>query len=349
MDNIIFALQRAGGISSVWSSVLTGVRNAGADVRFIEYAGTEANICRSQIEIGNDEVLLRQTAGPMRQMMRQRLEVADGEPFIYHSSYYRTCTNPAAVNVTTVHDFIVDLCASPFDAKGRLRAYLNRRAIGNSRHLVCVSENTRNDLLRLMPDIRANSIQVIHNGISPVFRRLDKCESKYSDCLMFVGGRQSYKNFEFAVRAVQGTPFRLLICGKPLTSAERRLLTRCLGADMFVEKVFPSDEDLNRYYNQAMALIYPSTYEGFGLPVVEAQAAGCPVIALAASAIPEVAGDCPTLMSTLTLKAFNSKLQLVVSPGARERLIEDGIANSRRFRAADMQRRYTEFYQSLQP
>jgi len=108
-----------------------------------------------------------------------------------------------------------------------------------------------------------------------------------------------------------------------------------------------SDDWLNVYYNKASALIYPSSYEGFGLPVLEAQKAGCPVIAYNSSSIPEVIGNTPLLMGELTEECLIQKLKLLDDYKLMEQTIIEGIANAKRFSWDTMAHQYHEVYQEL--
>lgn len=95
-----------------------------------------------------------------------------------------------------------------------------------------------------------------------------------------------------------------MIVGAPLLAEELDFLQTELGQSNFMEMGRVSNEELNCLYNGAMALLYPSEYEGFGIPVLEAQRAGCPVIAYNASSIPEIIGDTPLLLDVLSIESI---------------------------------------------
>ncbi|CCX62506.1 putative uncharacterized protein [Bacteroides sp. CAG:598] len=253
--------------------------------------------------------------------------------FIFHSTYYRYSTNPQAINITTVHDFTYEFFSSGL--KKIIHCWQKYRAIRNSQYIICISHNTKNDLLKFLPDIPVDKIRVVYNGVSEDYRPIPnwKGESlpfKKNDYLLFVGARGSYKNFEFLVKSLKGTNYNLLIVGPDLLSDEISLLNINLGKHYYYMGRL-SNEELNKLYNGAYAFVYPSSYEGFGIPVLEAQKAGCPVIAYNSSSIPEIIGDTPLLMNTLSDKELLEKLSLLSDYTIRERIIEEGFRNVKRF------------------
>lgn len=344
LDNVIFALQRAGGISVVWQNIIQGVlRNDSFAKSFIEYENS--NIFRSLINIP-DEMIINDSLGPLN--IKRYLNPKMGwvkEPFIFHSSYYRTTPNPAAKNITTVHDFTYDYFSHGLAKK--VHCTQRNRAIMNSDVVVCISENTRNDLLKFVPEARGKEIRIVYNGVSEDYRPLSAKTSGYEDHIMFVGARGGYKNFEFAVHAVKRSPFKLLICGNPLSKEEAILLEKELGSERYKTVTRPTNETLNEFYNSAHCLLYPSSYEGFGIPVLEAQRAGCPVIALNASSIPEIIGERTLLMDSLTAEQFAAKIALISNPQTRDHVVSAGIENSKEYSWDKMADNYLDIYKEV--
>jgi len=93
--------------------------------------------------------------------------------------------------------------------------------------------------------------------------------------------------------------------------------------------------------------LYPSSYEGVGLPVLEAQRAGCPVIAYNASSIPEIIGDTPLLMKELTVKELTDKIHLLNDSALTESIKNEGVKNAQRFSWDKMAREYQEIYNEM--
>lgn len=340
-DNIIYSLQHSGGISVVWTNLVSRMLKSHHDIEFIEYVGAGDNISRSTISLPEGKVNRRSS---FLMGLRRYINptVQKDNRFVFHSSYFRICNKRAAINVTTVHDFTYELFV-----KNPLKRYVHCRqkhaAIRNSQCVVCISENTKKDLMRFLPDVPASRIHVIYNGVDDVFRVLDgKCNEGY---VLFVGNRDGYKNFDKIVEPVSRMGMELRIVGRTLSKQEEDNLKS--HSCHYRYEGFVDDERLNKLYNNACCLMYPSEYEGFGLPVIEAQKAGCPVIAYNASSIPEIIGDKTLLLDDLSADSICEKLKLLAEPSLREQIIAHGIENAKRFSWDAMADAYSNLYDSL--
>lgn len=345
LDNIIFSLQKAGGISIVWENLIHGI-DGKIPVKFIEYNHSEKNLHRQALEIKEELIYNRSSQSLMLEQFRTP-QISIREPFVFHSSYYRFTNHKLATNVTTVHDFIYEMTQKHLSFSQKIRCALTHRAIKNSDYLICISENTKKDLLKLVPDARNKPILVIYNGVSNDYHPSSIMDDKMNNYLLFVGGRQGYKNFDYAVEMAANSNRKLLVCGNELTNNELGLLNSVLGYTNYKFVLRPSNNELNRYYNSVEALIYPSSYEGFGIPVLEAQRAGCPVIALNASSIPEIIGDTPLLLSDLNSRSFKKALNILSQNNAKAEIIEAGLKNSQRFSWEKMSSEYLELYKRI--
>ncbi len=344
LDNIIFSLQKAGGISVVWQHLVENLLKTQDDLRLIEYGNASQNIFRQQLRIPQTNLMPAERFNKLFSQLKHPTVTSD-KPFIFHSSYFRTCRHPHAVNITTVHDFIYEQGAPTWRQRFRIR--LNYNAIRNSAAVVCISRNTKNDLFRFLPDIPPEKVHVIYNGVSEDYHPLGASPyPRYRDHVLFVGGRHGYKNFDFVVRALTATRYKLLICGAPLNREETAMLDKLLK-DRYTHIKFPTNDQLNDIYNSVHCLAYPSSYEGFGIPVLEAQRAGCPVLALSASSIPEIIGDHALLMPRLSEKSFLSLLHVADDPEQRAQVIASGIANAKRFSWEKMAQAYLDLYKQL--
>lgn len=346
LDNIIFSLQRVGGISIVWENLIRGISEK-IPINYLEYKYAERNIHRVKLEIEEKLIQHRRSTSLVLEQFKSPSIFAEN-PFIFHSSFYRFSNHKLATNITTVHDFIYEMMLNRFSLSNKIRCALTHRAIINSDHIVCISENTKADLLRLIPDVKEKPIYVIYNGVSTDYHRLSNtCDEKYKDFLLFVGSRQGYKNFDFAIEMTASSKYKLLICGNDLTEKEIKTLNRTLGSDGYEFHLRPSNKQLNFYYNSVKALLYPSSYEGFGIPILEAQRAGCPVIALNTSSIPEVIGETPLLLQSLDERSFKRSMRFLDSNSEVKNIVESGLINSKRFSWTKMATEYLELYYSL--
>ena len=134
--------------------------------------------------------------------------------------------------------------------------------------------------------------------------------------------------------------------GSPLSKDESELLDKRLGRDNYLCFSNIDDKNFNELYNSAFCLVYPSMYEGFGIPVIEAQRAGCPVIAYNGSSIPEVIGDTPLLLSNPSSYEIISKLRMLDNNDVRNKIIKDGFLNAQRFSWDTMANEYMDIYRN---
>lgn len=345
-DNIVFSLQKSGGISVVWYELLKrALTTEQLDCFFLEFVPS-ANIFRNMLSIPSKKIkeysyssLIYKRFLPTR--------CSNKSKFIFHSSYFRICSNPQAVNITTVHDFTYEYFYHGLMKK--VHCWQKYYAIKNSKYVICISENTKRDLLKFLPEIEERKIRVIYNGVSDdyyplVCNKLIDIPYPAKSYLLFVGERRAYKNFEFVVKSLKGTNYNLVIVGSELKIEEINLMETHISQECYHYAGRVSNQKLNLLYNSAAALVYPSAYEGFGIPVIEAQKAGCPVIAYNSSSIPEIIGDTPLLMNHLTVEEFYAKVRKLSDHTLMEKVINDGIRNSKRFSWDNMFEQLLEVY-----
>lgn len=346
-DNIVFSLQKAGGISVVWKELISRFIRDGRDkLLFIEREGANDNLFRQDIEIPYHQV---QRVGRTGLIIDRYLnpKIMLREPFIFHSSYFRICGERNAINVTTVHDFTYDYFFKGHKLFYFLHIWQRNRAIRKSDSVVCISENTRMDLLKLLPDVDIKKISVIYNGVSKEYRVTEDKDPSLYRSLLWVGRRDSYKNWEWFVKVAARTGRPVVFCGAPLSHTETEYVDKVLGSGRYRVCSFLNNEELNKVYNSVFCLVYPSSYEGFGIPVIEAQKAGCPVIALEASSIPEIIGETPLLMQQLSDDAFMEKLRMLEDEKVRMKIIEKGLINADRFSWEKTCEQYRALYEKL--
>jgi mannosyltransferase len=305
-DNIVFSLQKAGGISTYWSELIIRLLRDEVDVSFDEF--NHQNIVRNTFTIKNDSLNFRNS----RQLIFERFKTVPLKgknlPFVFHSSYHRLTNNANASQVTTVHDFVHEKFYTGI-RKG-LHLMQKKKVLKAADRIITVSENTKRDLLQFHPLIPEDRIRVIYNGVSTDFYPMAEEEMQYlpetgkMPYLLYIGSREHYKNFKFTIQLLKETPgLSLYIVGSTLTKDEvRQLVQNIPGRWEHFNHI--SNFRLNQLYNMAYALIYPSNYEGFGIPLLEAMKAGTPFLALRNSSIPEVAGDAGILLPALDVGLF---------------------------------------------
>jgi glycosyltransferase involved in cell wall biosynthesis len=325
LDNIIYSLQNVGGISTYWFELSKRFIRDNYNVIFIENQKNKNYSLRKISKYKRKIILVGKYSFLLTRFLNVGLKPTR-DKFIFHSSYYRinSCNN--AINVVTIHDFIHEIYYSGI--RRFLHIFLKKRAMKSADAIITVSNNTKKDLLKLYPEIDSNKVRVIYNGVSDDFYLLDK-DKNFSNYFLFVGSREFYKNFDFIVEELSKlSDMDFYIVGGKLSTKESVLLNnKLLGRWRLFTNV--SNVDLNFLYNNAFALLYLSSYEGFGIPLLEAMRTGCPFIALNKSSIPEVAGNAGVLINSLESHIFLNAVNEVKEN--RDVIIERGLSQSLNF------------------
>lgn len=263
--------------------------------------------------------------------------------------------------IITVHD-LVRLCM-PIERENvleRVRLKLDILGLKKANHIISVSECTKADLLHYL-NIPENKISVIYNGVDrsvfkPMFRR--NSEFPY---LLYVGTERPRKNLGTLMKAFANLKkevnecrdLKLIKVGNAGRSDKFRQSTlarvRRLGLEgqvIFADYVL--DNVLACYYSSALALVIPSLYEGFGLPVIEAMACGCPVIASNSSSLPEVAGDAALFFTPNSpLELMHCVYRLMTQPKLKNELVKKGFDRASCFSWEEAARQTLEVYRRV--
>ncbi len=194
--------------------------------------------------------------------------------------------------VLTIHDMIPELFPEYYK-QNDIQVVNKKKLASLAAHIVAVSENTKKDIVNLL-GIPESKITVVYHGGPDVveIKNVKKYDFKF---VLYVGGRGQYKNFrEFLMQfryLIKLEPDLKLVCTGSEFSDEEVDFINSLGLENCVIHYFVSSSELYNFYMQADAFVYPSKYEGFGIPILEAFACGCPVILNDASCFPEIAED----------------------------------------------------------
>ena len=256
-------------------------------------------------------------------------------PWIVHRSYFGPRLRINVPIVVTVYDMIAELYPESFprtDPTPRHKSGSVREAA----LVFAISETTKSDLIRLL-DCDPRKIRVLPLGVN---LPADKAERQTAEreglaskpYVLYVGQRGGYKNFATLVAAFRSPALNELdlVCfgGGSFTADEVALLNR-LSRDGRVRHVVGDDVLLGAFYRAAACFVYPSRYEGFGIPPLEAMVRGCPVVASTGGSIPEVVGDAAELVDPDDAEGFGASIERVLTDDVRRRdLIFAGYARA---------------------
>jgi len=249
----------------------------------------------------------------------------------------------------------------PASATGKILQRWILKCLARASHIVCDSSATRDDVSRLL-GAESPSLEVVLLGLNQPFKRRSDDETKtvlasetreldlQKPYLLHVGSSLTRKNRDGVLRIfhrlVPHWGGLLVFAGEALTP-ELEALARDLGvADRIRTIVQPSSRVLEALYNRAFALLFPSRFEGFGWPVVEAQACGCPVLCSDAASLPEVAGAGAFIHAVEDEAGFAEDVLRLTDPAERAALIAKGSENLPRFETQRMVEGYLRAYRT---
>ncbi len=271
--------------------------------------------------------------------LRARAWLARHGADLVHETYYSAArTAPSGTpTVLTVFDMIHEMFPHYAPRTARI-VRLKRAAIARADHLICISENTRRDLMALYALDPART-SVVRLGFSQPGAGEETLARPHAEpYLLFVGTRGGYKDFDLLLRAYASSPALqrefLLACfgDAPFSAAELRRFDELGIPRERVRHATGGDQALAAHYRHATLFIYPSRYEGFGMPPLEAMARNCPVVCSNASSLPEVTGNAARLFEAGDCGDLRAAMEAVLgSPEVASGLRTKGSARAREF------------------
>ncbi len=252
-------------------------------------------------------------------------------------------------SVATVHDLAYLTMPRSYEPLDVL--YMRLAMPGSFRRansLICVSEHTRRELMRLFPFVQEKAT-VIYHGISPRYRERPSAETmgqvlaKYSltrPYIFYAGSISPRKGLGFLLQAFavlkrhRGIPQRLVLTGGWTWGQGnlRHLIESLELKDQVSILGHVQAEDMPALYRMADLFVYPSLYEGFGLPVLEAMACECPVVSTCLTSLPEVCGEAALMVDPRAVKEFADAIEYALAdPQTRTRLKQKGTERAAQF------------------
>lgn len=192
--------------------------------------------------------------------------------------------------VITVHDMISEIFSMDHSQAKQKLAVIPKAA-----HIIAVSEQTKKDLVRIM-NVPEEKVSVVYHGADEEPYIPSSTASFAEEYILYVGSRYVYKNFTAFCKSCVGIlkrhPQLKIVCtGVPFSPEEIQLFESLGIKDRMVHRFVQTRQELFDLYHYAITFVYPSKYEGFGIPILEAYKADCPVMLNCASCFPEIAGD----------------------------------------------------------
>jgi glycosyltransferase involved in cell wall biosynthesis len=257
-------------------------------------------------------------------LLRDRLD-------LFHATHYVLPPLFRIRAVVTIHDIIHVLYPQflPSRAAHFYARAMIRRALERADRIITVSYNSKRDLIDYF-GVPAGRIEVIYNGVSPLFhpgvpeeekRRVAEKLRIPSPYLFFLGGEKPHKNLQNVLKAFGEARRRrslahALVLGGPMPRNRARMEALIDALDLrevVMETGIVQEEDLPGLYSGADAFLYPTLYEGFGLPVIEAMACGTPVLTSSTSALQEIAGGFAYLVDPMDVNAIAGGIILLTT------------------------------------
>lgn len=315
-DHQTFTLQKYGGISRYFASLIAELNVQGVSTKIIApiyqnyYLNNDfdksliTGYCVKKLPYGSSKVAMGFNS------IMDTIGTSIIKPDIIHETYYFSKRRKTPT-VITVHDMIHEL----FPNKMRNPSVLidhKRKAVNNADHIICISEHTKKDLIDIL-DVNENKISVVYHGVDKVIpsKAIGSASVPIDfPYILYVGQRDGYKNFNSVVQAFSSSKrlhsnFKLIAFGGgSFTSCEINHFEN-LGLNASNLYHVEGDDDLlSSLYSKASVFVYPSIYEGFGLPPLEAMAHGCTVVASNTSCIPEILKDAAIYIEPLNIDSI---------------------------------------------
>ena len=339
-DHQIFALQQYGGISRYFIELaihLSSLKDIVDGVKIISpfYINEYLKAAAPALNYMGTRLPAIRRTGRLYNKINELLAPGFHREFmadILHETYYSQrsmATNKNKV-VLTVYDMIHEIFPDQFlarDATGRSK----KIAVQRADHIICISEHTRRDLIRLL-DVDPARTSVVHLGFSLMAQPQFSTNGPPRPYLLYVGQRSGYKNFDKLLAAYAASPalhrsYDLVAFGGGVWTASERKSIGELSLDGRVKQIQGGDGALADLYANAAVFVYPSLYEGFGIPPLEAMSFGCPVACSQTSSIPEIVGDASIFFDPNSAESIVRAIETIVNDQV---LARDLVARGRK-------------------
>lgn len=360
-DHQKFSTQKYGGISRYFANLVTEIENSKrefssqvgvliSDNYYLNAIKQERRFARTVKALTG---ISNKNAYKVNELYCNSL-LKKNEFDIFHPTYY----DPYFLSklrkpfVTTIHDMTYERLPEYFWASDPLTHH-KRIHIEQADKIIAISETTKSDLIKYT-QAKADRIEVIYHGIdldSPIsVKEVSNLPEKY---LLFVGDRSGYKNFYLFMRAYailrkKYTSLQVILAGGGEMQIAELEFLKTTGVEAGVRLLQVDDAELNYLYKNALVFIYPSLHEGFGLPILEAFRAECPVLLSNTDCFREVAADAAHYFEMHEVDDLISKMEsLIDSDSIRDKLISAGKERVEKFPMQNCMAQTLALYKTL--
>lgn len=312
-----------------------------------------------EYSIDNNTAIFRENSSPVysfkEQLIGSWINLKDKSSDIFYYPHYNLPFIVHKNSVFTIHDFTQFKFPEYF---GRSRVMVAKGVLNNAvrkaKKIIVVSKSTLNDFCWYFPEFKEKA-EVIYNGVSKKFKILEDKEkkeflikNKLGRYILFIGNNKPHKNISGLINSFveikkEFKDFKLIIISKGFSLKELSIDNKIKNDIIILDRVF--DDELVYYYNCAYMFVLPSYYEGFGLPVIEAMACGCPVVSSNVSSLPEVGGDAVLFINPYNSSSITEGIRKIINDdNLRNQLIKKGIYRARLFSWENTARKYLKIF-----
>lgn len=335
-DYQIFLLQKYGGVTTYYVNLVNQLIKKNYKSKIIApfyISQFDNNIIKNNVIVGKKiNQIPRFTTKIITNFNDLFFEyyVKKNKPQIIHLTYYNKIFNLNKVKkIITAYDLIHE--------KFYKKSMIKKKSMGVADHIICISKNTQRELVDYYK-IDPKKTSVVYLASKFHYSKNASSVEKLDPYLLFVGDRFKYKNFHNFIKSISRSRLlknriKIICFGTfPFTKDELNLFR---AEEIQINNIIflnGDDELLKKLYLNSVALVYPSLYEGFGLPIIEAMSLGCPVCCSNTSSIPEVAGEAANYFDPSNIENMTNSIEEVVfSSEKRNELIKRGFVQNEKF------------------
>ncbi|MDA7733634.1 glycosyltransferase family 4 protein [Candidatus Pelagibacter sp.] len=298
----IFYQQKFGGISNYFCHLNNSLKEINVETKIICPLHINNYLKNFKKDVnGNFVHLLPSNMRKVTEYFNEKISrkiINAHKPDIIHDTYYFPKKYNSSLNskkrVCTVFDMINEIFTKNNKHKNEI-SNIKKNTIYESDHIFCISNQTKNDLINLF-NIDKKKITVTYLASSLKKKTFSIKKKEFENCLLFIGSRSGYKNFDNFIKAyarskILKKDFKILAYGGEKVSKKEKELLLSLNINNNIKFINDKNYDLSYLYQNVKALVYPSKYEGFGLPILEAMENNCPVLSSFGGSLREIGGD----------------------------------------------------------